>query len=124
MRIVPFCLVVGAGIGLGSLTATAQVTTRIETRPVYGATVTIEKGVRVYRPLPPHDRVIINPGGKTPLSIGIVDGGTYGPSASAVSDSGDRYLGDTAGAAGTFLPRANRQHGRHGSRSGRPSGIR
>ena len=120
MRIVAFNLVTGAGITLWSLTATAQVTTRIETRPVYGATVTIEKGVRVYRPLPPHDRVIINPGGKTPLSIGIVDGGTYGPSASAVSDSGDRYLGDTAGAAGTFLPR----HGRPGSRSGRPSGIR
>ena len=29
------------------------VTTRIETRPFYGATVTLEEGVRVFRPLPP-----------------------------------------------------------------------
>ena len=36
-------------------------TTRIEPRPFYGATVTIEAGVRVFRPLPPHDRVIIDP---------------------------------------------------------------
>ena len=41
--------------------ASESVTTRIETRPYYGAVVTIEKGVRVYRPLPSHDRVIINP---------------------------------------------------------------
>ena len=34
-------------------------TTRIEPRPFYGATVTIEAGVRVFRALPPHDRVII-----------------------------------------------------------------
>ena len=124
MRIVAFNLVTGAGIALWSLTATAQVTTRIETRPVYGATVTIEKGVRVYRPLPPHDRVIINPDGKTPLSIGIVDGGTYGPSASTVSDGGDPYLGGTTDAIGTFLPRANRHHGRHGGRGSRPSSTR
>lgn len=49
--------------------ASAQSTTRIETRPFYGATVTLEEGVRVFRPLPPHDRVIINPGGKTPLNL-------------------------------------------------------
>ena len=44
-------------------------TTRVETRPFYGATVTLEEGVRVFRPLPPHERVIINPGGRTPLTI-------------------------------------------------------
>jgi hypothetical protein len=44
-------------------------TTRIETRPFYGATVTLEEGVRVFRPLPRHDRIIINPEGKTPLSL-------------------------------------------------------
>jgi hypothetical protein len=48
-------------------------TTRIETRPFYGATVTLEAGVRVFRPLPPHDRVIINPNGKTPLHLGFED---------------------------------------------------
>lgn len=46
-------------------------TTRIETRAFYGATVTLEHGVRVYRALPAHDRVIINPGGRTPVSLGI-----------------------------------------------------
>ena len=50
--------------------AAESVTTRIETRPYYGAVVTIEKGVRVYRPLPPHDRVIINPS-NTPIYLGL-----------------------------------------------------
>ena len=45
-------------------------TTRIETRAFYGATVTLEAGVRVFRPLPPHSKVIINPGGVTPLHVG------------------------------------------------------
>jgi len=45
-------------------------TTRIEPRPVYGATTTIEHGVRVTRPLPPVRHVIINPGSLTPLNIG------------------------------------------------------
>ena len=48
-------------------------TTRIEPRPFYGATVTIEAGVRVFRPLPPHDRVIINPGNATPLTLNVGD---------------------------------------------------
>lgn len=47
------------------------VTTRIETRPYYGAVTTIEKGVRVTRALPPHDRIIINPEGKTPVSLSV-----------------------------------------------------
>lgn len=51
--------------------ATAGGTTRIETRPFYGAVVTIEEGVRVFRPLPNTDRVIINPGGQTPLALGF-----------------------------------------------------
>jgi hypothetical protein len=65
----PLALAVALG---APLTAYAEpTTTRIETRPYYGATVTLEHGVRVFRPLPPHDRVIINPGGTTPLSLGI-----------------------------------------------------
>lgn len=44
-------------------------TTRIETRAFYGATVTLEAGVRVFRPLPPHSKVIINPGGVTPIHL-------------------------------------------------------
>ncbi len=46
-------------------------TIRIEPRPVYGATVTIEEGVRVYRPLPADRYVIVNPGGATPLNLGL-----------------------------------------------------
>ncbi len=34
---------------------------RIEPRPYYGAVVTIEHGVRVYRPLPTQQLMIINP---------------------------------------------------------------
>lgn len=52
--------------------ASESVTTRIETRPYYGAVVTIEKGVRVYRPLPHHDRIIINPT-NAPIFIGVPD---------------------------------------------------
>lgn len=48
-------------------------TTRIETRPFYGAVVTIEEGVRVFRPLPPPRQVIINPGGRTPLALSFSD---------------------------------------------------
>ncbi len=53
-------------------------TTRVETRPFYGATVTLEEGVRVFRPLPPHERVIINPGGRTPLTINVDEHRQYG----------------------------------------------
>lgn len=45
-------------------------TIRIEPRPVYGATVTLEEGVRVFRPLPPDRRVIVNPG-NAPISLGF-----------------------------------------------------
>jgi hypothetical protein len=49
--------------------ATESYTTRIEPRNVYGATVTIEEGVRVFRPLPTERRVFVNPGGMTPLYL-------------------------------------------------------
>lgn len=52
--------------------ASDSVTTRVETRPYYGAVVTVEHGVRVYRPLPHHDRVIINPS-NNPIYLGIND---------------------------------------------------
>lgn len=61
----------------GSLPAFAQSTTRIETRPFYGATVTLEEGVRVFRPLPADDHVIINPEGKTPLSLEFNETNVY-----------------------------------------------
>lgn len=51
-------------------------TTRIETRPFYGAIITLEEGVRVIRPLPPERHVIINPN-NTPLSLNFNDTRVY-----------------------------------------------
>ncbi len=67
-----------AAIALALLATTTAagaqaVTTRIETRPYYGAITTIEHGVRVTRALPAHDRIIINPS-RTPLSLNIGGG--------------------------------------------------
>ncbi len=64
-------LVFAAGTLLGMVPAFSEpATTRIEPRPFYGATITIEAGVRVFRPLPPHDRIIINPDNATLLHLG------------------------------------------------------
>ena len=56
-------------------------TTRIETRPYYGAVVTIEHGVRVYRPVPPTQHLIVNPDGATPLQLNIGNGDAFTPTA-------------------------------------------
>ncbi len=56
-------------------------TTRIETRPYYGAVVTIEHGVRVYRPVPPTQHLIINPEGATPLQLNVGEGANFAPQA-------------------------------------------
>lgn len=74
MRSLTLGILAGLGIAAGSVQAVAEpATTRIEPRPFYGATVTMEAGVRVFRPLPPHDRVIINPNNATPLTLNIGD---------------------------------------------------
>ena len=83
MRTLAFGLIAAAGVAVGSLPASAQNfywstgieprTTRIEPRPVYGAIITREAGVRVFRPLPPHDRIIINPG-NAPIGIDVGTG--------------------------------------------------
>jgi hypothetical protein len=107
-------------MALVSFPALAQVTDRIETRPVYGATVTLEAGVRVFRPLPPHDRVIINPGGKTPLYIGIGEGynGSSSGSGSSASASASAYTGRPYGrgvrnGSSGFIQRGH-DHGQRG----------
>ena len=72
MRVLVFGVLTGASLGAAALPAFADsYTTRIEPRPFYGATVTLEEGVRVFRPLPRHDRVIINPGNATPVYIDV-----------------------------------------------------
>jgi len=47
-------------------------TIRIVPRAVYGATVSIEAGVRVFRPMPATSYVIVNPN-RTPLSLTLKD---------------------------------------------------
>ncbi|MFM9943081.1 MAG: hypothetical protein ACKVP7_26735 [Hyphomicrobiaceae bacterium] len=78
MRTTTRALVAAAALLIPSVAAAGKATTtRIETRPFYGATVTLEEGVRVFRPLPYHDRVIINPGGRTNLSLGFEETRNY-----------------------------------------------
>lgn len=60
-----------AALSTFGASAMAEETIRIEPRPYYGATVTIEQGVRVFRPLPSTSKVIVNPYGETPLSLGF-----------------------------------------------------
>ena len=74
MRILRLSLLAGL---VGVLVCPAQAqqdafTTRVETRPIYGATVTIEHGVRVYRPIPPTNHLIVNPD-RAPLMLSVGD---------------------------------------------------
>lgn len=113
-------LTIAAVMALSAAPAPAQTTERIETRPFYGATVTLEHGVRVIRPLPPHNRVIINPN-NTPLNLSYEDvratatNNYYGPASPAAAPAdgaapvyGGYYWG----------PRNGRGHHGH-----RPGGI-
>jgi len=65
-------LVLGC-LALGSASASAQeqaATIRVEPHGYYGAVVTVEAGVRVFRPLPPHRLVVMSPEG-TPVNLSI-----------------------------------------------------
>lgn len=70
-------LALGFSLAACTMAAAQGYTTRIETRPFYGATVTIEEGVRVIRPLPVERQVIINPEGQTPLALGFNETNVY-----------------------------------------------
>jgi hypothetical protein len=109
--------------------ATAASLTRIETAPVYGAaTVTVEHGVQVYRPLPPLRHMILNPEGRTPLNLTIEDRNVvvqhhhYGVPSEGTSDGAGRFVGGYGWGLG--LPRVHRGHHghRHAHRS-RPGGY-
>ena len=76
VRVLHASAVVAAGAVAVSMMAGAAFagdayTVRIEPRAYYGATVTIEEGVRVFRPLPPTRRMVINPDGATPLNLSL-----------------------------------------------------
>jgi hypothetical protein len=80
MRLFISLLLLAGGLAPAAL-AEAPHTTRIETRPYYGAVVTIEHGVRVYRPVPPTQHLIVNPDGTTPLQLNIGEGGGFNSNA-------------------------------------------
>ena len=115
MRSLTVGILAGAALSLASVPSFAQSTTRIETRPYYGATVTIENNVRVFRPLPPHDRVIINPGGRTPLYLGFEESrySSYSQNNYNYSEGGS---GGGSGGFGGRLPRGHHHHGGHRAR--------
>jgi hypothetical protein len=46
-------------------------TIRIEPRPYTSVVVTVENGVRVWRPMPPTELVIVNPGNKASINLEI-----------------------------------------------------
>lgn len=81
-------LLAAAAVAVFAGTAMGQQaqTTRIETRPYYGAVVTLEHGVRVTRPLPPTQNMIINPYGTTPLVLGGNGGFSVGPGTRAPAE--------------------------------------
>jgi hypothetical protein len=96
--------------GISAASAQEAYTTRIEPRPFYGATVTKEEGVRVFRPLPPHRQIIINPGQRTPLHLSFNETRTTaahddtsyrvddnGQSHATVTDGADSYSGAVGG---------------------------
>ena len=60
-----------AGLPIASAGAESY-TTRVETRPYYGSVVTVEQGVRVWRPVPPTRHMIINPTG-APVHVNVTD---------------------------------------------------
>lgn len=118
------------GIALTTATAaSANSLIRIETRPFYGATVTLEEGVRVFRPLPPQRYMIINPEGRTPLNLTFEDRNVIVHHRYIVdsADGGEgRYVGSYA--PGVYSSRGYRRghHGRHLIHvpSRRPGGVR
>ena len=116
-----FVALVASGVA-----ADAQTLTRIETHAFYGATVTVEEGVRVFRPLPSTGHMIINPGGKTPLSVNLSESVHHyvGPAGGAVSGGGSGAGGVRGGAGLAWVPADARGHrGHHHAKAvGMPAG--
>ncbi len=117
------------GLALSVATSAAATSlTRIETRPFYGATVTLEEGVRVFRPLPPHRHIIINPDGQTPLNLTIEDRNVvvHHHYSAEQTDGAGRFASGSA--PGVYSTRGYRRghHGRHLIHvpSRRPGGVR
>ena len=126
-----FRVVLGLGVALfagvavaGSVAAGDARTTRIEPRGFYGATVSIEAGVRVFRPLPRTTHVIINPN-KTPLNLSFEEtrhvyedsnfrGSDNNRSRHAAPHQGHDAIGDDAISGFARFKRFKRRGRRHG----------
>lgn len=123
-----FSLFVLFALATGNAIASDAKTIRIEPRAFYGATVSIESGVRVFRPLPSASHVIINPN-QTPLHLTIKD-----VTERRYSTSRNYFYGTGGGSGrrvvGGALPygffgdyRGRHKSGRHpGRRPGKPGG--
>lgn len=104
--------------------ASAQSSTiRVEPRPYYGAVVTVEQGVRVWRPLPPTSHMIINPTG-SPVHVNVTDvretvNHQHSGLGSAGSVPSHAYGRATSGAPAYFVGRRPFHHRPH-----RPGGVR
>jgi len=114
MRVLGFATAAAALLAASPALA-EPTTTRIETRPFYGATVTLEEGVRVFRPLPRHDRVIINPNGQTPLSLSFNETREYSyhHSTSDAPVAAAPGFPSYYGGFGNVLPRGHHGRGHH-----------
>lgn len=93
-----------AALAVSTGGAGAQTLTRIETHAFYGATVTVEEGVRVFRPLPSTGHMIINPGGRTPVSVNISESVHHYVAPAGVVSNGGNAAPAYYGGGGLGLP--------------------
>ena len=129
-RIVLFAATAFAGSVALAGAAFAQASTiRIEPRPYYGATITMEQGVRVWRPLPTTKYMIINPDNRTPLNLSLADINERSTSENHYYNHGAGRSGDVYGGGGYGIPRGlshrngdRRRSPRHGGHV--PGGLR
>lgn len=104
----------------GSAWAGDAKTIRIEPRPFYGATISLESGVRVFRPLPPTKHMIINPN-RTPVKISLTEETRRIYKTVRHSGSGYASRGSYGSGAGGYIPyvksfRRGRKRGTRGRR--------
>ena len=97
-------------------------TIRIEPRAFYGATISLEAGVRVFRPLPPTKHMIINPD-KTPLHLSLTEA-THNINNNTVNGGGLASGGGSGSAGGyiPFQPKFGRKFRRGGGHGGKGRG--
>lgn len=108
-------------LSTGAVFAGDAKTVRIVPHAVYGATVSIEAGVRVFRPIPATSHMIVNPN-RTPLNLTIKDVtkrvhktvNHYGQGRTAAAAAGYGY----GYGGGFYVPPRSRAR-RHGGKSHR-----